>query len=363
MRVEIRGTETVNKGAQLMRIAIVSALADEFELSCAPGRDDYPSRAHLGLNQTLTHGRYPRAATVVGNRVPRPLRRRFGLSAAEDIGGVVDASGFAYSDSFDAQLAEREALMGEWWQGRGSNRILLPQAFGPFLKQRMREAAIRVVRSSVLAYARDSVSEMHLQSLGTGTVVKRGYDFTISLPCRIPSGLPREFLALVPNGKLVERGVFSRERYIEYLRDWAQQGEALGLTTLVIVHEATDRSLATEVCEGRRPYFEHDDPLVLRGTLGLARAVVSSRYHGAVGGLSQGVPTVAPGWSHKYAELMKDFDVPHWHPGADSSASIPLSRLLSDVSGQAALNARLPFLRDHVKKMWHEIVEALVSRV
>ena len=41
-----------------------------------------------------------------------------------------------------------------------------------------------------------------------------------------------------------------------------------------------------------------------------SKLVVSSRFHGAVSGLVTGVPTFCTGWSHKYAELMREHGRP-----------------------------------------------------
>ena len=46
----------------------------------------------------------------------------------------------------------------------------------------------------------------------------------------------------------------------------------------------------------------------IRRILRHADALISSRFHAMVAGLSLGIPTLVVGWSHKYAEVLADFD-------------------------------------------------------
>ena len=50
-----------------------------------------------------------------------------------------------------------------------------------------------------------------------------------------------------------------------------------------------------------------DDPWELKSMLSNMRFVVGSRFHGLVAALSNNVPVISIGWSHKYAELLSDF--------------------------------------------------------
>ena len=104
MIVDVRGTNTRNKGAQLMLHAICQRLGGRFELSLPPAATDYAVRAKLGLRQTLYEPALPRLSSGLGNLVPARIRTEYGLTSGAEVGGVIDASGFLYTDQFDASV-------------------------------------------------------------------------------------------------------------------------------------------------------------------------------------------------------------------------------------------------------------------
>ena len=55
--------------------------------------------------------------------------------------------------------------------------------------------------------------------------------------------------------------------------------------------------------------IELDDPFKLKSVLSDYLFVVGSRYHALVAALSNSTPVIALGWSHKYDELLADFEV------------------------------------------------------
>jgi polysaccharide pyruvyl transferase WcaK-like protein len=128
------------------------------------------------------------------------------------------------------------------------------------------------------------------------------------------------------------------------------------------VHEENDHDVARELADRiGAPLFSDADPLVLKAALGQASAAVASRFHAVVGCLSQSVPTLAFGWSHKYRELLDDFGVADWvvTPGTDPQAAI--TALLSDSAGSTRQKERLQELVDKVELMWERTIDTLTG--
>lgn len=355
MTVDIRGISPVNRGAQLMMRAIVARLGEEFELSSNPWQGDYGTRARLGLGQTLHHYRFRRMSVHAGNRMPGKVATKFGLVRDRDISAVLDASGFAYSDSFSLDRHQREAYFGRRWSSRGVPKVVLPQAFGPFRDGDKAALTREILNQAEIVFARDDVSARHLDKLGIRTEVVRSVDFTIGLAATdVPRPFSEPFAAIVPNTKLVTSGLIGSRDYVDLLAAYAKAIRAQGLAVLIVVHEDSDRALALELQrrDGSAGLFEHEDPLVLKGVLGMADLVVASRYHAVVGALSQGVRTIALGWSHKYEELMNDFGVPNWMATFEAPAVNTLARVHNDDAGAVVIRERKAELMSRVDEMW-----------
>jgi colanic acid/amylovoran biosynthesis protein len=324
---------------------------------------DYAVRSRLGLRQTLYEPVLPRLSSRLGNAVPELLRTRYGFTADYEIGGVLDASGFHYTDQFDVALPRREALVGRAWARRGIPKILLPQAFGPFRNPQTRRWSREALGQASLVFVRDRVSEGYVRQLDIHTTILRSPDFTIGLkPQTIDPVSDQPFLALVPNTKLFTHGGLSRPQYIDLLARFSGAARVNGLTSVVVVHEATDKDVARELAERiEAPLFSDEDPLVLKAALGQASAAVASRFHAVVGCVSQSVPTLAFGWSHKYKELLDDFGVADRIVTPESEPEAAIAGLLSDSAGDTRQKERLPELIVKVESMWDRTIEALTS--
>jgi polysaccharide pyruvyl transferase WcaK-like protein len=361
LAIDIRGTTTANKGAQLMFEAVVERFQATHRLTCPTPVIDWDFRTGLGVRQDLQINRVPRLSSALSDFVPDSIRSRYGLTATKDLEGVLDASGFAYSDSFGPRVASVEAAYASVWRKRGIRKILLPQAFGPFTHPGVAKATRLVIDQSEITFVRDAVSEQHVAELGVSATVRRAPDFTIGIEPATGVSLPvDDFVALVPNGKMITKAGLTTKDYVTSFSRFADSARKQGLEVLVVNHESSDLKLSKQIAEvTRSPIFADDRPRTLKAALSQARVIVASRFHAAVGGLSTGVPTVTVGWSHKYAELLEDFGVPEWGYVRNSTEAEHLAAVLNDKAGQAALGTHRVKLRAQVEDMWETVKDIL----
>ena len=373
MIVEVKGVEFRNKGAELMLHAVVEQAArwpGEVKLAVSPSLGSYRQRAALGLYQMLAPARLGALAGPAGRVLPRKLRAAYGIVAESDVDAVVDASGFSYSDQWGTAASERLALQAGRWRRQGKPVVLLPQALGPFRDPKSRDAMRRVLDDVDLVFPRDASSAAHLAELGGGgrARVRQAPDFTVAVAGRLPASFHPEpgMVAIIPNYRMIDRGrAGSGPAYRALLAGTAAHLRARGYRPFFLVHDAgSDRELAEEVraeVGGGVEVLHEPDPRALKGILGACHAVVASRFHALVGALTQGVPSLATGWSHKYEELFAEFGCPE--ALCDVAAPLPdsLARLDALLEGpgrervvEGLRRTRAEYARRTVE-MWREV--------
>jgi polysaccharide pyruvyl transferase WcaK-like protein len=372
--IEARPGSFINKGGELMMLAIVGELGNDADLAVEPWIAPYRDRARLGLFQKLWVRRLGPAATVPATLLPRAVRRRFGIVAEAQIDAVLDASGFRYTDDdrYGARSARELEGNARRWRDRGKTVVLLPQALGPFRTAPVREPFMRALEAVDLVYARDARSEAHVRELAPGDErIRRAPDFTITLEGRRPADLESRvgvgpFACLVPNDRMLERtSPEIAAGYTDFLRTCAREVTTLGLRPVLVLHEADrDAPFVERLRDALGPdprVVAEADPLVLKGILGAATVVISSRYHALISAMSQGVPVVATGWSHKYATLLEDFGIAGQLIDVLADPGELRERLAAAVEGPArtamteTLRGRAAAQAGEVRAMWTEI--------
>jgi colanic acid/amylovoran biosynthesis protein len=319
MIIDVRGVNTRNKGAELMLRAIASELGEQHDLAVEPRAGSFEDRLELGLRLKVGHPRvreewFSRAHAILPARARQTLRSRYGLIFERDVDAVVDASGFAYSDQFDLRRSLLAAEKNERAKKKGKPVILMPQALGPFVSEDRRKAFCRIVANSDLVYAREPKSLEYAQNTGCAAdKLRLAPDFTCLLDGEVPSAfdVSDDLALVVPSKKILTAGDEAvRGSYLTFLVRTTEQLLARGFDVRILVHERNDVATVNalrDAVRARPAVVQYASALHLKGILGTARIVVGSRFHALVSSLSQGVPSLGVGWSHKYEMLFADY--------------------------------------------------------
>lgn len=277
----------------------------------------YIKRARLGFFQKPWYnllGRVPLHEMV--RLIPSSVRNSFGLILDSELHVVLDASGFSYSDQWDkgSTITLSKAVLR--WKRHNIKVILLPQAFGPFTSEDLIHAMKIVADHADLIYARDRISYAYLvDAVGKRSNIRMAPDFTHLLPGIIPYNfdVEKNQFCIVPNYRMIDKtSPQIGSSYLPFLTTCIKYLQENETTPFILIHEGeNDLKLAQKIVQSldeRIEIIKETDPLKIKGILGACEGTISSRFHGLVSSLSQGVPTLGTGWSHKYQMLFESYN-------------------------------------------------------
>ena len=227
-----------------------------------------------------------------------------------------------------------------------------------------------------LIYARDPLSYQYLNDLNPSATekIKLAGDFTVLLKPNASDYINTRWFqgkaCFVPNKRMIDKNSCSKSEYISFFQFVVAYLGKNNLDLFILVHEDNDLVLAQELCNATDEQVQilvEKDPLVLKAILGSTYLNIVSRFHAAVSSLSQAVPTIGTGWSHKYDYLFRDFQseaflVQHLN---DSHFIAGLIDNILNPSSRAEMVlelSRLSQLRESdVFKMWEDVFTLLYS--
>jgi polysaccharide pyruvyl transferase WcaK-like protein len=375
--IEIRKAGFVNKGAELMLCAILSKIEEEFPdvefaMETGYGPAPYKKRAQKGFYQKAQFYKYGFQFGVFLNFIPKKIRDLFGIVTDKEIDVVLDAAGFAYGDQWGPIKTKQLASSCKRWKKNGTKVILLPQAFGPFKNEKIRKYIKDVVDNCDLVFAREKSSyEYLIEVVGQRDNIKLYPDFT-----NLVAGVKPEYfdpalneICIVPNKQMVVMAGMKHEAYIAYLSKVTSYYLQQGARPFFLVHETgNDKKIADAVNEKLTksvPVIVENNPVLIKGIIGASKATVGSRFHGLVSALSQGIPSVSMGWSHKYEELFKDYNFSEGivDISADDSTLFEKLGMLINAVSHKAISEKLIHSSSELKvkseNMWAEVLEVI----
>ena len=387
MIASVTGVNFYNKGAELMAYAVSREFSSwgESYVPCAHlGIGTFAERRAAGLRSHVwmtnrQRDKLPGVPAVLasaGNALPRTLLRRYEMVKDREVDVILDASGFAFSDQWGPGKAEKMASLCQRWKAAGKRIVLLPQAFGPFTTARTRDATAEILRNVDLVFARDESSFENLNELRSDPAkVRLAPDFTTLLE-PVPSHNAAHLVGrscVIPNVRMLDKTAGgTSDAYLEFLVRVTSELTNGGDKPFVLIHEKTDRTLAEQLRDSVLKRHGVDVEIVsrpsaleLKAIIGSSRLVVGSRFHGLVSALSQSVPCIATGWSHKYMELFRDYGVEEHavQVTAAADAAVPLIERLRSPEVYNATRLRLSekagAQKEAARAMWDDIRAAL----
>ncbi|MBJ2145473.1 polysaccharide pyruvyl transferase family protein [Vibrio sp. IB15] len=371
LTVEVKGIGFPNKGAELMLVAII----EQFKQRGVDARfavepyGDYQLRAYHGLYQKARVTKFGVDIGALVGLMPNKLLNVFGIVKSRDIDVVLDASGFSYGDQWGPKLVDyRLGTTIESLKKQGKKVVLLPQALGPFEDEATKKSAQHIFSNANLVFARDPQSYSFAQPICGNTELQECPDFTNLVegtPCNLFDAEQHE-VCVIPNTKMLEKTKLGDE-YVDFLVNTIENVNSCGKKPFLLVHEGkADRELAEKVatrCSHNIDILEPIDPLKIKWVIGQSRLVISSRFHGLVSALSQGVPVIATGWSHKYQCLLKDYDVFKYL--VDTSDQEATNKLVNDLLADEEYHQEVTMLiskaslvqKQKVIEMWNKVFD------
>ncbi len=292
---------------------------------------------------------------------------------SEEIDIVLFSPGFRFSDQCDVpskSFVEREYRYFQSFRKKGRKVYFMPQAFGPFGSELNKERVKKLLTLADHIYARENTSFASILPLAPArTVVSIVPDFTwlykgeeYLLPFN-----KHEYVVVVPNRQMLVRTSDNvAESYCDFMIRLLRRLLSRGENVVLLNHEGAREGIDDITLIDVLNAFVGNAAYVVRNVSGgacksvIARSklVVTSRFHGLVSALAEGVPAFCTSWSHKYQELVAEMECPNscldLHSVDDALNRI--EDALSSPDKYTSSDSARQRLEQKVVAMWDEIL-------
>ncbi|MBM9513276.1 polysaccharide pyruvyl transferase family protein [Desulfogranum marinum] len=417
MKILIRGAGFQNKGAEAMLRVVQRELGiripeASFHATVTPLDAPYTNRSGVSPVITFPSTRLKRLRSVpivskaqeifislrdpdFSRAIKTSQKTASEINAIGHVDGVVDVSGFAYSDSWGPNNLKNTWAWVEYCLAKKKPYIFLPQAWGSFEKKETSFWAKRICQDATLVLSRDDESSNHLAKLQNipSSDVRiapdiafrfRGAPEAVGRTIFRDLGLAQEgrpVITLVPNMRVYERTAETgaSNQYVNLLVALTNYCiENLGTSVLLAPNEINvptsgkpdDRFLCgiiesctrkSEHCYTIREYYPSE---TIKAILGQSDLLIASRFHSLVFALSQGVPVLAIGWSHKYRELFRSFGLEDFVVNHNRLDTNSVLSLVESAWGQREGIGRqiletVPQLQEEIDELFDEVAATI----
>lgn len=376
MNIQIDGAGFNNRGAELMLLSVLDRLNAESSLKPqfifhSRFLEDVPKSSALKMKQLYTVYRYK---IPFYKFLPAFLYQDYGIVSYKNTDHIIDIGGYHIGDPWMRSKRYFSVMktMYKNVKNKGGKIIYLPQAFGPFEQEYSKYHLTVVMEYADVLYCRDKQSLHYLENLtGKSDKVKLAPDFTAGL---VANSIPvwqsngKACVGIIPNTKMFQyQPEAARDTYISFLKELITHLQLHKFEVQLINHEAAgDRKIIEALSghfEGSVSVHLERSALELKSLISTLDFLYSDRYHGAINGLSQGIPTITCGWSHKYNELFDSYNFPEGMAtlnGKDICNKLLLWNEKTKYSQiKEKLNVAKNRITSEVENMWDEVINLL----
>lgn len=243
---------------------------------------------------------------------------------------VIDISGYGYRT--DSGIMNYVQMVFADISSRYSiPYFYFPQSFGPFKENNKKERKInsqisQVITTASRIFARENKSVIEIAKLHEIKQVMYWPDIALLYaPLYQHKDEKIDYLdkisdsiLIIPNARLNDK--FNESRMLQFYINLISFLIKKGYKVSVIRHSADDAPIITKINnlikknnllpdESVFILNKNLEPKIISQFICASKIVISGRYHGLVVALKHSVPCIAIGWSHKYDELMKLYNL------------------------------------------------------
>lgn len=314
--VELKGVGIVNKGAYLMLLSLLEGLNrinKNIEFCTKPNKNlTHDDLCKLGIKPKISFRDKKLPWDAILGLISKKNLKQYGLIHNKEIDIIIDSSGFAYGDFWGTKyIVKRLRNIVKKKVSPETKLIFMPQAYGSFQNKKLKNSFKQIVDRADLIFVRDSISYDHLiLAYGENDKFILSPDFTNFLNAGDVINYSEGNICIIPNYKM--NVVAKNENYLIFLKKVIQYLLKNDEAPYFLIHEGSgDYKIAKKINEQlskQLPIVKPHDPIIIKNRIKSSKLTVVSRYHGLVSALSQGVPVIATSWSHKYEELLNEYD-------------------------------------------------------
>ncbi|GGH56507.1 colanic acid/amylovoran biosynthesis protein [Filimonas zeae] len=393
MNILITGANFNNKGAQLMLVSLVSVIKNKLpnaKIFVSPLLGNREQLKEMGvgvLDYPLFHYGNLRYFKLALNApfLVRLIMKLKGINTSGElplkkVDAVFDISGFAFGDKWGANPVNDLQMLVAKMKKQGAKFFLLPQAFGPFTKEGMKENISKVVDEVDLLVTRDQQSyEYVTSSLPVPKPnVLRYPDITLSYKKSIPVEdeiFSKPFSIIVPNERMLDKASIGwQKNYYEVVGKMITTILANSTLNVVMLIHAGGNSKDGEVgmniknslpseYANRVFYYVEEDPTRLKSLIAKSQFLIGSRFHALASALSSNIPSIGTSWLHKYEMLFNEYGCSDYSFKDPEEAIYARTLELVDEKNREQIIATLKAKNSEIGQLHEQMWNTIISRL